>query len=134
MAFATPTELKPQFILPLSYESGRFRLQAQLKEARRHIVSWPNTQIWEFGQALLPVRTGGGSEMQCAAGAHTVWGWVRSTGSRRVGASAPESYPNRHGHRSARSPPLGALARHPSVDLGRHQSASQTVPPTRVQQ
>ena len=55
-----------------------------------------------------------------AAGAHTVWGWVSSTGSRRVGASAPESYPNRHGHRSARSPPLGALARHPSVDLGRH--------------
>ena len=64
VAFATPTELKPQFILPLSYESGRFRLQAQLKEARRHIVSWPNTQIWEFGQALLPVRTWGGSEMQ----------------------------------------------------------------------
>ena len=61
-----------------------------------------------------------------AAGAHTVWGRVRSTGSRRVGASAPESYPNRHGHRLARSPPLRALARHPSVDLGRHQSASQT--------
>ena len=66
MAFATPTELKPQFILPLSYESGRFRLQAQLKEARRHIVSWPNTQIWEFGQALLPVRTWGGGR-KCSA-------------------------------------------------------------------
>ena len=39
MAFATPTELKAQFILPLSYERGRFRLQAQQKEARRHIVS-----------------------------------------------------------------------------------------------
>ena len=43
-----------------------------------------------------------------AAGAHTVWGRVRSTGSRRVGASAPESYPNRHGHRSARSPPAAS--------------------------
>ena len=33
MAFATPTELKAQFIMPMSYERGRIRLQAQQKEA-----------------------------------------------------------------------------------------------------
>ena len=67
-----------------------------------------------------PPDLAAGAPSAAGAHSHTVWGWVRSTGSRRVGASAPESYPNRHGHRSARSPPLGALARHPSVDLGRH--------------
>ena len=39
VAFATPAELKAQFIMPMSYERGRIRLQAQQKEARRHIVS-----------------------------------------------------------------------------------------------
>ena len=33
VAFATPTELKAQFIMPMSYERGRIRLQAQQKEA-----------------------------------------------------------------------------------------------------
>ena len=33
VAFATPAELKAQFIMPMSYERGRIRLQAQQKEA-----------------------------------------------------------------------------------------------------
>ena len=65
MAVATPTELKPQFIMPLSSERGRFRLQAQQKEARPPYHRSPEDP--NFGlraQALLPVQTGVGSGMQ----------------------------------------------------------------------
>ena len=66
MAFATPTELKAQFILPLSYERGRFRLQAQQKEARpRHIVSLAQLPFLGVCAASSPRPKFGPREMQC---------------------------------------------------------------------
>ena len=64
VAFATPTELKAQFIMPMSYERGRIRLQAQQKEASPPYRLVADLPFCRFAQPLLPVRTGGGSGMQ----------------------------------------------------------------------